>query len=350
MAQSLAVKYRPTTWEAVTEQSSVITILQNQLRANEVKHAYLFCGGAGTGKTTCARIFANEINHGAGNPIEMDAASNNSVDDIRTIADQAKLKSLDSDYKIYIIDECHALSNSAWQAMLKLIEEPPVATIFIFCTTDPQKIPKTILSRVQRYDFQRISEDGIFTRLHRILYEEDIYASSDELNDTLPALEYIAKLADGGMRDAITMLDKCLSYSTELTVANVVKALGVANYETMQKLTDAVIGFKADDAVKIITDVHTSGIDLKQFVRQYLQFMVDVNVWLLTGKIALTTLPATDELQRWLISVDSKDDFGLCSGLLDMIMTLNSEIKWETNPKMIVLARFMSYIEEVRTT
>ena len=343
MAQSLAVKYRPTTWEAVTEQSSVITILQNQLRANEVKHAYLFCGGAGTGKTTCARIFANEINHGAGNPIEMDAASNNSVDDIRTIADQAKLKSLDSDYKIYIIDECHALSNSAWQAMLKLIEEPPVATIFIFCTTDPQKIPKTILSRVQRFDFQRISQRGIVSRLLYICQKENVRSSVSG-----DACEYIAKLADGGMRDAITLLDKCLSFSSELDTETVVKALGVANYETMQKLTDAVIGFKADDAVRIITDVHTSGIDLKQFVRQYLQFMVDVNVWLLTGKIALTTLPATDELQRWLISVDSRDDFGLCAGLLDMIMTLNSEIKWETNPKMIVLARFMSYIEEAR--
>ena len=344
MATSLAVKYRPACWQDVTEQTSVVTILKNQLESNDVKNAYLFCGGAGTGKTTCARIFANEINHGAGNPIEMDAASNNSVDDVRRIGEQAKLKSLDSEYRIYIIDECHALSNSAWQAMLKLLEEPPAKTIFIFCTTDPQKIPKTIRSRVQRYDFQRISEDGIFTRLHRILYEEDIYASSNELNDTLPALEYIAKLADGGMRDAITMLDKCLSYSTELTVANVVKALGVADYETMSDLTDAVLKRSTSDAIKIIDRVYSYGADIKQFIRQYTQFVTDVNVWLLTGDLALTTIPKTDTFQRWLLHVDGADEDGVCARLLDMLVSLNSELKWETSPKMLVVAWFIRHI------
>lgn len=170
---SLAVKYRPTTFDDVTEQSAVKVILQQQLASNEIQHSYLFCGGAGTGKTTCARIFANEINHHQGNPIEMDAASNNSVDDVRNIIAQAKTQSLDSEYKVFIIDECHSLSNTRWQAMLKLIEEPPAKSIFIFCTTDPQKIPKTILSRVQRYDFQRISQQGIVDRLKTIIEREN---------------------------------------------------------------------------------------------------------------------------------------------------------------------------------
>lgn len=170
--KALAIKYRPKTWEDVTEQSSTKIILQQQLVSGEVKNAYLFCGPAGCGKTTCARIFASDINKGEGNPIELDAASNNGVDDVRTIIQQAKTKSLDSEYKIFIIDECHALSNSAWQAMLKIIEEPPAKSIFIFCTTDPQKIPKTILSRVQRYDFQRISQKGIVDRLEYILQQE----------------------------------------------------------------------------------------------------------------------------------------------------------------------------------
>ena len=171
--KALAIKYRPKTWDDVTEQNSTKIILQQQLESGEVKNAYLFCGPAGCGKTTCARIFANDINKGEGNPIELDAASNNGVDDVRNIIQQAKTKSLDSEYKAFIIDERHALSNSAWQAMLKIIEEPPAKSIFIFCTTNPERIPKTILSRVQRYDFNRISTEGIVNRLKYILEHEN---------------------------------------------------------------------------------------------------------------------------------------------------------------------------------
>lgn len=239
--KALAIKYRPKTFDEVTEQGSIKVILQEQISTGTIKNAYLFTGGAGTGKTTCARIFANEINKGQGVPIEMDAASNNSVEDVRSITAQAQTKSLDSEYKIFIIDECHSLSNSAWQAMLKTLEEPPAKSIFIFCTTDPQKIPKTILSRVQRYDFQRISKDGIVKRLNYICDKEAIDMTGSIEPD---ALEYLAKLADGGMRDAITLMDKCLSYSTELTVENVVKALGVANYDVMFSLLDSLIESK----------------------------------------------------------------------------------------------------------
>ena len=220
----LAVKYRPKSFDDVTEQESIKVILKQQLESNGVKHAYLFCGGAGTGKTTCARIFASEINAGKGNPIEMDAASNSSVEDVRNIIQQAKTKALDSEYKVFIIDECHAISLMGWQAFLKLLEEPPAKSIFIFCTTDPQKIPKTILSRVQRYDFQRISQDGIVDRLRYILQQEDngtetIYPnprSTVEQIKLSDSLGYIAKIADGGMRDAITLMDKALSYSKDL--------------------------------------------------------------------------------------------------------------------------------------
>lgn len=170
--KTLAIKYRPKTWEDVTEQDSTLIILKQQLETNQIKNCYLFTGPAGCGKTTCARIFANEINKGQGSPIEMDAASNSGVEDVRNISQQAKLKSLDSEYKIFIIDECHAISNTGWQAFLKLIEEPPAKSIFIFCTTNPERIPKTILSRVQRYDFKRISEKGIIDRLKYILEHE----------------------------------------------------------------------------------------------------------------------------------------------------------------------------------
>lgn len=170
--EALAVKYRPNNWNDVCEQYSVRIILQQQLETNSFQHAYLFCGSSGTGKTTCARIFADEINNHEGTPIELDAASNSGVEDVRNIIQQAKTKSLDSEYKVFIVDECHSLSNTAWQAFLKLIEEPPAKSIFIFCTTNPEKIPKTILSRVQRYTFNRISQDGIVTRLISILENE----------------------------------------------------------------------------------------------------------------------------------------------------------------------------------
>ena len=170
--QSLAVRYRPKSWDDVIEQDSVKRILTQQLASEEIQHAYLFCGPAGCGKTTCARIFANEINKGKGSPMELDAASNNSVDDIRLIIQQAKTQSLDSEYRIWVLDEVHALSANAWQALLKILEEPPKKAVFIMCTTDPQKIPKTILSRVQRYDFKKISQEGIVDRLKYILNQE----------------------------------------------------------------------------------------------------------------------------------------------------------------------------------
>lgn len=172
MSKALAIKYRPQTFEDLTEQSAVVTILTNQIETNTIKHGYLFCGGAGTGKTTSARIFANMINKGAGTPIELDAASNNSVEDIRRLTEDAQTQSIDSEYKVFVIDECHSLSNQAWQAMLKTLEEPPAKAIFIFCTTNPEKIPATILSRVQRYNFQRISFEGIVNRLKYVLQQE----------------------------------------------------------------------------------------------------------------------------------------------------------------------------------
>ena len=155
--EALAVKYRPRIWDDITEQKSIVKILKRQIETKTFKNAYLFAGASGAGKTTASRIFANEINNHQGSPIEIDAASNNSVDNVRNIVKSAQERAIDCEYKIFIIDEAHALSNAAWQAFLKCIEEPPEYTIFIFCTTDPQKIPATILNRVQRYNFTKIS-------------------------------------------------------------------------------------------------------------------------------------------------------------------------------------------------
>lgn len=339
--KSLAIKYRPKTFDDVSEQVAIKLILKQQLEFGETKNAYLFCGGAGTGKTTCARIFANEINKHQGNPIEMDAASNSSVDDVREIIQQAKTKSLDSEYKVFIIDECHSLSNTAWQAMLKLIEEPPAKSIFIFCTTDPQKIPKTILSRVQRYDFQRISQDGIVSRLHHILYMEDLYEDSSKLNQCVDALEYIAKIADGGMRDAITLMDKCLAYSTDLTLENVEKALGLVDYYTMFNLNDCIFDKDTSGMIEIIDGVHSSGADLKQFINSYTNFVLDVCKYDCCGDFKYLSMPATykAELDKY-----GSPEMTICMDLLRELVKLKADIKWETSPKSSVIASLMLFM------
>lgn len=347
--QSLAVKYRPRTFNDVVEQGNIKAILEEQLATKTFKNCYLFTGGAGTGKTTCARIFAQELNGHKGSPIEIDAASNNGVENVREIIDNSKFKALDAPYKVYIIDECHMLSIGAWNAMLKLLEEPPAATMFILCTTDPQKIPATILSRVQRYDFQRITFNSIVARLQLIVdaENEDIECDcaghakeqgADLLCAEKEALEYIAKLADGGMRDAITLLDKCISYSYDVTMENVVAALGTINYQVMLDLTNAVLDRKAAEAVKIIEEAHRSGVDLKQFIKQYSNFVLDLCKYELLGSFEYLQIPSTVEP---LLAEYGEDDYSFFQDLLKSMIELSGNIKWETAPKPLIESMFI---------
>lgn len=648
MSKALAIKYRPQTFEDLTEQSAVVTILTNQIETNTIKHGYLFCGGAGTGKTTSARIFANMINKGAGTPIELDAASNNSVEDIRRLTEDAQTQSIDSEYKVFVIDECvtgdteiltnsgwkridsiskedeiaqytkdghiqfvkdweyvhkqysgdmykvsfrngkksvlmsphhvqpirmkqsgkikedyikdakfaqsgeivvggisdvddccltdldrlyiacqadgycketpsgnfwelhlsidakkqraielldscnisyniygdiedecsirfycdfpktkklsdyfshtmgytkatqfideillwdgstksgypgyyscvdkdnvdfvscilaqcgysgnqgiehysnpnhkdlhfinwyytdsrpaqsvskelvenwegdiycvkvpsqmillraegftfvsgncHSLSNQAWQAMLKTLEEPPAKAIFIFCTTNPEKIPQTILSRVQRYNFQRISLLGVMTRLQNILIWEK--GEGQNITFDIEAIQYIAKIADGGMRDAITLMDKCLSFSSDLTVENVIKALGVTDYNTMFDLNNAFFENDKTKLIKIVSDVYSSGMDLKLFIKNYFEFLLDLNVYCLTKDLTMTKIP-----EIWVGEMKSygSHEWSVSNNLLTYITDLQSSIKWEQNPKAVIIAKFILFEED----
>ncbi len=646
--KALAIKYRPKTFDDVVEQGAVKKILQEQLRTKTHQNCYLFTGGAGTGKTTCARIFANEINNHEGNPIEIDAASNNGVENVRDIIDNAKFKALDAAYKVYIIDECfhadtlinladgtklpikdieigmevnnligdgivknvfknlisldrlciikltdgsqmlttkdhlfftnngwieasqlngediiyegfavsdmwskiskqdiqkdlfkrlheetdikerasdnavksraeaegrefgqnesskpdastsqyrkddrdqekkwdpqstiqdegreweihsrainpipvsingldfrisdsykdtegkwvpnllqsrpritkqnvsdrggwespwlekwfierfeengiapairvesveiyqpgnknesfesyigdrekslgfielydlevsghssyfandilvhncHMLSTGAWNAMLKLIEEPPAQTVFIFCTTDPQKIPATIISRVQRYDFQRITYQSVVDRLKQILDWENETNQEDIIYD-MEALGYIAKLADGGMRDAITLLDKCLSYDLNLSVKTVVEALGTIDYNIMFDLTDNIIDAKADEVVKIIEEAHRSGVDLKQFMKLYMNFLLDAYKYFLIGDFEYLQIPSTYEEA---LNGYTDEEYQDIKELLDEVIRLNADIKWEPNPKPLIEATLILLSQE----
>jgi DNA polymerase-3 subunit gamma/tau len=326
--ETLANIYRPATFEDVIGQDNIKIILQRQLESGTVKNAYLFVGSQGTGKTTCARILANEINKGYGNPIEMDAASNSGVEDVRNIIQQAQTKSLDSEYKVFIIDECHSISNTGWQAFLKLLEEPPAKSIFIFCTTNPEKIPKTILSRVQRFDFQRINQKDIISRLTYICSEE---METERVEDAeIAALQYISKLANGGMRDAITMLDKCLSYSKYVSVENVIHALGTVNYEDMFNLYTCICENDASKILVSIDKLYNDGKDLKQFMRNFLEFVLDINKYAITHSYDFTDVP------EGICDLDKLAKYNIHQSLLSVLMELNNAIKWDKFPKSII--------------
>ena len=342
--ESLAVKYRPKTFDDMTEQSAIKDILTNQINTRTFQHGYLFTGPAGTGKTTSARIFANMINNGKGNPIEVDAASNSGVDNIRQIIEDAKRKPLDAEYKIFIVDECHSLSNGAWQALLKTLEEPPKFTIFIFCTTDPQKVPATILSRVQRYNFQKISNKGIVKRLEHICVLENSQDYNDpdlrDIGDIIrypEALEYIAKVCNGGMRDAITLLDKCLSLSPDLTLENVLKTIGAEDYSTFIAFLGALEIRRKETAIRIIEDVYNAGKDVKQFLKDFAKFILEVEKYAIYKNFDYISLPNT--LEKKLPPLIDDTLFNV----MDFVVSLNSQIKWDSDPKTLIELSILIY-------
>lgn len=326
--EALATKYRPRTFKDVICQDNVKKVLSNQLQTGEIKQAYLFCGSSGTGKTTSARIFANDVNEGKGKPIEIDGASNNGVDNIRSIIDDCRMKSLDSKYKVYIIDEVHMLSIGAFNALLKVLEEPPKGVIFILCTTDPHKIPATILSRLQRFDFKRIPQFEIVNRLEYILKQEGI------LTYNVEAIEYIAKLADGGMRDAIMKLDTVLGYTTEITLQAVLDCLGITNYEHLLKIVQGIINKQADEPIQIIDSIYRDGKDLKLFVKDLNKFVLDLCKLNITRNKELTMIP-TDIMRQCIHIATNTSKYDLVD-ILDGVNNLLDKIKYEQNPKNLI--------------
>lgn len=326
--EALATKYRPQHFEDVVCQDNIKKVLTNQLETGEIKQAYLFCGSAGTGKTTSARIFANDVNGGKGKPIEIDGASNNGVDNIRSIIDDCRMKSLDSKYKVYIIDEVHMLSIGAFNALLKVLEEPPKGVIFILCTTDPHKIPATILSRLQRFDFKRIPQFDIVQRLQYILQQEG------KITYDIEALEYIAKLADGGMRDAIMKLDTVIGYTNNITLQAVLDCLGITNYEHLVTIVQSIISKQPNEPIQIIDKIYRDGKDLKLFVKDLNKFVLDLCKLSITRNKELTMIP-TDIMRKCIHIATNTPSYQLVD-ILDAINNLLDKIKYEQNPKNLI--------------
>ncbi|MCR5701172.1 MAG: DNA polymerase III subunit gamma/tau [Lachnospiraceae bacterium] len=288
--QALYRKWRPDGFEEVKGQEHIVTTLKNQITHDRIGHAYIFRGTRGTGKTTVARIFAKAVNceHPLedGSPCnecasckaissgsslnvrEIDAASNNGIDNIREIRDDVQYSPTEGKYKVYIIDEAHQIQGPAFNALLKTLEEPPSYVIFIMATTDSHKIPITILSRCQKYDFRRISIDTIYNRLNELLQREGIEAEEK-------AIRYIAKTADGSMRDALSLLDQCISFylGEKLTYDNVLEVLGVVDIDVFNRLTDEVVKGNTMAALEVIDEVVWQGRELTQFVTDYTWYM-----------------------------------------------------------------------------
>lgn len=230
-----------------------------------------------------------------------------------------------------LVHNCHSLSNGAWQALLKTLEEPPKFTIFIFCTTDPQKVPATILSRVQRYNFQKISNEGIVTRLKYILYCEEKIADND-------AIDYIAKVSNGGCRDAITLLDKCLSLSKEkLTLENVLKTIGAEDYNTFILFLTALQNKEKGTAITTIENVYNAGKDVKQFMKDFAKFILEVEKYALYKNFNYISLPNTleNELEQLIDST--------LFNVMDFVVSLNSQIKWDSDPKTLIELSILIY-------
>lgn len=344
-------KFRPDTFSDVKGQDAIVQTLKNQINADRIGHAYLFCGTRGTGKTTVAKILAKAVNceHPVdGNPcnecatckaissgssmnvIEIDAASNNGVDNIREIREETAYSPTEGKYKVYIIDEVHMLSIGAFNALLKTLEEPPSYVIFILATTEAHKIPITILSRCQRYDFKRISILTIADRLSQLMKEEQVDVEEK-------AIRYIARKADGSMRDALSLMDQCIAFylGKKLTYDNVLDVLGAVDTEIFSKMLRLILENKVTELLKMLEELVMQGRELGQFVTDFTWYMRN-----------LLLLKASDDLEDVLdVSTDNlkllQEEAGMVREdtlirYIRIFSELSGQIKYESSKRIAI--------------
>ena len=270
--QILSLKWRPKSFDQIVGQSHITHTLKNAISINRLAQAFLFSGPRGVGKTTTARVLASTVNgldsHEAClDIIELDGASNRGIDEIREIRESVKFPPSSVEYKVYIIDEAHMLTEQAFNALLKTLEEPPKHVIFILATTDPQKMPQTILSRTQRYDFMRISSEVIVDRLHYILKKENIDFEEN-------AIELISQKSDGSMRDALSMLDQIIAYSDKIiNINNLRSAIGLIDQEDMYSICKSILEQNTDKAIDLYHSILDAGVSSKLFVNDLIGFL-----------------------------------------------------------------------------
>lgn len=344
-------KFRPASFEDVKGQDHIVTTLKNQIRAGRIGHAYLFTGTRGTGKTTVAKIFAKAVNcenptengpcgeckvcraiqSGASmNVIEIDAASNNGVDNIREIVDEVSYSPTEGKYKVYIIDEVHMLSIGAFNALLKTLEEPPSYVIFILATTEVHKLPITILSRCQRYDFKRISIDTITNRM------KDLMAAENEQVEER-ALRYIAKTADGSMRDALSLLDQCLAFNMgeTLTYDRTLDVLGAVDTEVFSRLFRLVFEQNVLGCIGLLEEIVMQGRELLQFVTDFTWYLRNLMLVQASDNLEDVIDMSTDNLAR-LKEEAAMADMETIIRYIRIFSELSGQIKYASQKRILV--------------
>ena len=342
-------KFRPTTFADVVGQEHITKTLRNQIIADRVGHAYLFNGGRGTGKTSSAKILARAINclnpkdgepcneceicRGALNGsltdiVEMDAASNNSVEDIRSIREEVNFLPTKAKYRVYIIDEVHMLSPGAFNALLKTLEEPPEHVKFILATTEPQKLPATILSRCQRFDFKRISNEDIIKRLKVVCNESNI-----EITDS--ALNIIAVLSEGAMRDALSILERCIQDGENKIDEDKIKDLvGIPKIAFVNSITEAIIDYDIDKALKSMDDILNEGKDLNNFLWEIIKYIKDILIYKSSKK---ADLYSEDEIAN-INAISEKVTNENLVNLIYELSKLETDMKWSTQKTIMFQA------------
>ncbi len=358
--QALYRKWRPLSFDDVVGQGHIVTTLKNEISSGKAAHAYLFCGTRGTGKTSCAKIFAraiNCLNPKDGNPCneceickgalggsimditEIDAASNNGVDNIREIRDEVSYSAAQAKYKIYIIDEVHMLSGGAFNALLKTLEEPPAHVIFILATTEAHKLPATITSRCQRFDFKRISVHDIVIRLREIVTAEEIDADID-------ALELIARLADGAMRDALSILDQCVgACGGKISLDAARSVLSVASDEAIGAAVNAIYEKDASKIIRSLSDIVQSGRDVNNFIEMLIRRFRDI----LVCKVAKSIDGLFEYSQDTIESIQkSADAFGAAelSYIIETLCGALADAKWQKNARVLYELVLMRLCDE----
>ena len=348
MYQALYRKYRPKTFDDVLGQEHITRTLRQQVLKGNIGHAYLFSGTRGTGKTSAAKILSravNCLNPQDGNPcnecevckgildesimdvIEMDAASNNSVDDVRELKEKVIYPPSTAMFKVYIIDEVHMLSKGAFNALLKTLEEPPKHLIFILATTEPEKLPQTILSRCQRFDFKRITNKDIVENMRKI-------ASDLEVNIDKEALELIARNSDGAMRDALSLLDQCISFNDEnITYEDSTNILGIANKYLLFELVDNIKNRNLDKSLLKIDEIIQDGKDINQFIKDLIIHFRDLMVTK-TSKNSAEIIESEDIEEYALQNKDMSLEYILDA--LEVLSDAETKAKWATQPRIIL--------------
>ena len=352
-------KWRPPVFDDVKGQDPIVSALRNQIHTGRIGHAYLFCGTRGTGKTSVAKIFARAVNCEApvnGNPcnqcsscravnqgnsvnvMEIDAASNNGVDNIREIRDEVRYAPTEGRYKVYIIDEVHMLSTGAFNALLKTLEEPPAHVIFILATTEVHKIPVTVLSRCQRYDFRRVSVDVIASRLKQLTDGEGV-----EIEDR--ALKYIARKADGSMRDSISLLDQCIAfhYGELLTYDKVLDVLGAASYDLFGSLLEAALDERTADCIGLIDEIVMQGRELGQLVSDFIWYLRNIML-LKASDLDADTLEVSEEELLELGRMSRKISEETLLRYIRVFSELSGRIRYANDKRVLLEMAFIKLI------